>query len=58
MAEVIFHDLVVFTGGKGRYGRKESFFSLGLLHPGRSKTQEELLFQKAEERLACSQSAK
>lgn len=58
MAEVIFHDLVVFTGGKCRHGRLEILFSVGLLYPRRSKTQGELLVQKAEERLAYSQSAK
>lgn len=58
MAEVIFHDLVVFTGGKFRYGRQEILFSLGLLYPRKSKTQGELLVQKAEERLAYSWSAK
>lgn len=49
---------MVFTGGKCRYGRQEILFSLGLLYPRRSKTQGELLVQKAEEKLAYSQSAK
>lgn len=58
MAEVFFHHLVMFASGKCIYGRQGKIYFPQSLHPKGSKLKGEVWIQKAEGRLADSQTEK